>query len=219
MLANRSLLIVEDDPGLQSQLRWCFDDQDVAVASNAVEAEALMRRHEPQVITLDLGLPPDPGGTSEGFKLLESIGELLPFSKVIVITGQEEQETALRAVANGAYDFYQKPIGSNTLQFVVERAYRLWELEDENRKLASQSSRAPLDGLVTASPNMLELCRLVERVAPTDATALILGETGTGKEVVAKAIHELSMRKEAPLRRDQLRCNSGEPAGERAFWS
>lgn len=177
-------------------MRWCFDGQDVFVASNATEAEALARKHEPQVITLDLGLPPDPGGTSVGFKLLESISELLPFSKVIVITGREEQENALRAVANGAYDFYQKPIDSNTLRFVVERAFRLWELENENRKLSQLTPRTPLDGFITASPNMLELCRLVERVAPTDATVLILGETGTGKEIFAKAIHDLSTRRD-----------------------
>ncbi|MCZ6640675.1 MAG: PEP-CTERM-box response regulator transcription factor [Gammaproteobacteria bacterium] len=195
-MVSRSLLIVEDDPGLQSQMRWCFDGQDVSVAGNASEAESLSRKHQPQVITLDLGLPPDPGGTSEGFRLLDSISELLPFSKIIVITGREEQETALRAVANGAYDFYQKPIDSNTLQFVVERAFRLWELEEENRRLSQLAPRTPLEGLITASPNMLELCRLLERVAPTDATVLILGETGTGKEIFARATHDLSTRRD-----------------------
>ena len=195
-MIKRSLLIVEDDPGLQSQMKWCFDGQDVSVAGNAAEAEALARKKEPQVITLDLGLPPDPGGASEGFRLLESINELLPFSKVIVITGREEQENALRAVASGAYDFYQKPIDSKTLQFVVERAFRLWELEQENRRLTQLTPQTPLDGLITASPNMLELCQLVERMAPTDATALILGETGTGKEILARAIHDLSTRRD-----------------------
>ena len=177
-------------------MKWCFDGQDVSVAGNAAEAEALARKKEPQVITLDLGLPPDPGGASEGFRLLESINELLPFSKVIVITGREEQENALRAVASGAYDFYQKPIDSKTLQFVVERAFRLWELEQENRRLTQLTPQTPLDGLITASPNMLELCQLVERMAPTDATALILGETGTGKEILARAIHDLSTRRD-----------------------
>jgi two-component system NtrC family response regulator len=134
-----------------------------------------------------------------GFHLLETIGTLLPHTKVVMITGREEQENAVRAVAEGAYDFYQKPISSETLNFVVERAFRLWELEAENRRLASQASPAPLQGLITASSAMLALIKQVERVAPTDATVLILGETGTGKEVVARSIHGLSLRASRPF--------------------
>jgi two-component system NtrC family response regulator len=198
-MTDRSLLIIEDDPGLASQMRWCFENVEVFTAGNARDAEALLRKEEPQVVTLDLGLPPDPGGTSVGFHLLETIGTLLPHTKVVMITGREEQENAVRAVAEGAYDFYQKPISSETLNFVVERAFRLWELEAENRRLASQASPAPLQGLITASSAMLALIKQVERVAPTDATVLILGETGTGKEVVARSIHGLSLRASRPF--------------------
>jgi two-component system NtrC family response regulator len=198
-MAERCLLIIEDDPGLQSQMRWCFEEFQVEVAGNAKEADAILRRDEPQVVTLDLGLPPDPGGTSEGFALLQSIAELLPRTKVIVITGREEREHAIRAIGDGAYDFYQKPIESDTLRFVVDRAFRLWELEADNARLAQVAPSMPLDGFITASPNMLDLVKRVERVAPTDATVLIRGETGTGKELIAKAVHELSDRSDGPF--------------------
>jgi len=193
-MTDRKLLIIEDDAGLASQMRWCFDGTNVLTAGNAREAEALLRKEEPQVITLDLGLPPDPGGTSVGFELLETIGVLLPDSKVIVITGREEHAHAVKAVAHGAYDYYQKPVHGDTLNFVVARAFRLWELEAENRRLSHETEPTPLQGLITASRSMLEVTRQIERVAPTDATVLILGETGTGKEVVARAIHGLSQR-------------------------
>ncbi|MEQ8783436.1 MAG: PEP-CTERM-box response regulator transcription factor [Roseibium album] len=198
-MIDRRLLIIEDDPGLASQMRWCFSDIGVFTAATAREAEGLLRKEEPQVITLDLGLPPDPGGTSAGFELLELIGSLMPGSKVIVITGREEHEHAVEAIARGAYDYYQKPIDGDTLSFVVERAFKLWELESENRQLASRASPTPLAGLVTESASMLAVTKQAQRVAPTDATVLILGETGTGKEVVARAIHGLSKRADGPF--------------------
>jgi len=198
---KRNLLIVEDDPGLQSQMRWCFEGSAVtlAVAGSEQDAIAAVRRHTPQVITLDLGLPPDPGGSSVGFRILKEVRDLIPDCKVIVITGREEHEHAVRAIAEGAYDFYQKPIDADTLSFVVDRAFRLWELEQENQRLVLSQASGPLAGIIAGSAAMLEVNRLVERVAPTDASVFILGETGTGKELVARAVHDLSQRRDGPF--------------------
>ena len=191
---DHTLLIIEDDPGLQSQLRWCFDDEKVLTAGNKDTALAQLRRCEPQVVTLDLGLPPDPGGSTVGFSLLEEILSLLPRTKIIVITGREEKENAVRAIGMGAYDFYQKPVDADTLKFVVDRAFRLHELETQNLTLKTGQASTSVQNLVTSCPQMLSLCRTVERVAPTDATTLILGDTGTGKELIARGLHQLSAR-------------------------
>jgi two-component system NtrC family response regulator len=197
--SGRQLLIIEDDPGLLSQMRWCFDDSiTVATAGNADEAITALRRVQPSVVTLDLGLPPDPGGTTVGFGLLERIQDLAPGTKIIVITGREEHEHAVHAIADGAYDFYQKPIDADTLNFVVDRAFRLFELETENKRLAADQA-TPMAGIITNSQAMLDVCGTAEKVAPTDATVLILGETGTGKELVARAVHDLSDRKDGPF--------------------
>ncbi len=187
------LLVVEDDPGLQSQLRWCFDDYEVFVADNRESALAQLRRHEPPVVTLDMGLPPDPGGTSEGLAILEQILAMAPDTKVIVVTGNDDRASAVKAIGLGAYDFYLKPIEAEILGLIVSRAFRVNELEMENRRL-SETGNSPLRGVIATSPQMLKICRTVEKVAPTGATTLLLGESGTGKEVLARAIHELSPR-------------------------
>ncbi len=192
--SHRKLLIVEDDPGLQSQLRWCFSDYDVLVADNRERALAQLRRHEPPVILQDLGLPPDAEGVSEGFATLEETLVLRPATKVIVVTGHGDQENAVRAVGLGAYDFYQKPVNTDTLQLIVDRAWHIHELERENQRLLSQQGASPLDGIVAASPRMLQVCRMIEKVGPTTATTLLLGESGTGKELLARALHSLSPR-------------------------
>lgn len=197
---KKRLLIVEDDPGLQSQMRWSFDSEiEVSIAEDLNSAIAALRRFEPEVVTLDLGLPPDPGGASEGFKTLEAILRLAPATKVIVVTGREDNDNAVRAIGMGATDFYQKPVDGDILNFVVNRAFRLAELEEENRNLCSRGNNARVKGIIAASPQMLEICRTIEKIAPADVTTLILGETGTGKEVLAQALHDLSHRSKEPF--------------------
>ncbi|WP_417544125.1 PEP-CTERM-box response regulator transcription factor [Marinobacter sp.] len=192
---TRRLLIVEDDPGLQSQMRWCLsEDLEVTVASDREAALTAIRREEPDVVTLDLGLPPDPGGATEGFALLEEILRLAPMTKVIVVTGREDKENAVKAIGIGASDFYQKPLDADILNFVVNRGFRLAELERENQALAHPGNGTNIKGIIAASPQMMTVCRTLEKVAPTDVTTLITGETGTGKELLARALHDLSPR-------------------------
>lgn len=188
------LLIIEDDTGLQSQLRWHFDQYETVVANNRQDAIAALRLHEAPVIIQDLGLPPDEDGVDEGFKCIQDILRIAPNCKIIVMTGKTDRDNALRAVAMGAYDFYQKPVDPNTLDLIVQRAFHIFELEDYNRRL-SVSRQAPLEGLITNDPQMLKICRQLEKISPTTVTCTLLGESGTGKEVMARAIHQLSPRK------------------------
>lgn len=188
------LLIIEDDTGLQSQLRWHFDQYETVVADNRQDAIAALRLHEAPVIIQDLGLPPDEDGVDEGFKCIQDILRIAPNSKIIVMTGKTDHDNALRAVAMGAYDFYQKPVDPNTLDLIVQRAFHIFDLEDYNRRL-SVSQQAPLEGLITNDPQMLKICRQLEKISPTTVTCTLLGESGTGKEVMARAIHQLSPRK------------------------
>jgi two-component system NtrC family response regulator len=199
-LANskQNLLVVEDDAGLQAQLRWGFENFEVVTAENREEAIAALRRYEPAVVTLDLGLPPDPGGVTEGFAILEEILKLSPETKVIVVTGHDDKNNAVQAIGMGAFDFYEKPIDPQLLNIVVERAAKVHALEAENRRLEA-SVHSPLDGLIAASPEMLKVSRTIEKLAPTDVSTLILGESGTGKEVLVKALHKLSDRSEKRL--------------------
>ncbi len=195
----KKLLVVEDDPGLQSQLRWSFEGFDVEVAADRTTALAQLRRFEPSIVTLDLGLPPDPGGTSEGFATLQEILALAPDTKVIVVTGHNDRDNAVKAIGLGAYDFYEKPIDPDLLNLILERAIRLYHLEQQNRQLEQQQAAMPLDGLIAASPQMLKVCRSIEKLAPTNVSTLLLGESGTGKEVLVKALHRLSERSDKRL--------------------
>ena len=192
----RKLLIVEDDPGLLNQLKWCFEDYEVFTAEDREQAIVELRRHEPVVVLQDLGLPPNPEGVEEGFATLKETLRLAPHTKVIVVTGNGDQENALTAVAQGAYDFYEKPVDTDTLKLLVDRAFNISELENENRRLTNKVNESPLDGIVAASEGMLAVCRMIEKVAPTDVTTLLLGESGTGKELLSRALHDLSPRKD-----------------------
>ena len=192
---NTPLLIVEDDLALQKQIKWSLDRFESVTASDRESALLQLRRHQPAVVTMDLGLPPDPDSVSEGFKLLEQILDVEPATKVIVLTGQNDQANALRAVALGAYDFLAKPFEPDVLNLTIERAYRLAELQAENRRLQALHQPDALAGLITRDADMMRLSRTIERVASSDATVLLLGESGTGKEVLAQGLHATSKRK------------------------
>ncbi len=191
------LLIVEDDEGLQAQLKWAYDDYEVVIAGTREAALAAMRAEEPEVVTLDLGLPPDPDGTTEGFAVLDAIMAMKPDTKVIVASGHGARESALQAVERGAYDFYQKPVDIDTLGLIVDRALRLHRIEQENRRLSEKvgEDQTVLGSLVTAAPEMAKVARTIERVAPTNVSVMLLGASGTGKELLAKGVHETSDRK------------------------
>ena len=195
---SKTLLIVEDDIGLQTQLKWHFSDYHVVVAANLDDSIAAIRQHEPQVMVQDLGLPPDPDGVTVGFSLLQQALEINPHMKLIVMTGNDSNEHALKAVSLGAYDFYSKPVNPETLALIVQRAFHMHHLESKNRAF-NLSKSSNLEGLITSNEKMLTVCRLIERVAPTSATCLLLGESGTGKEVLAKSLHALSPRNDNPF--------------------
>ena len=196
---NQHLLVVEDDKGLQSQLRWAFDDFEVAITGDRVEAINSLRRIPPGVVLLDLGLPPDPGGVTEGLATLSEILALAPETKVIIVTGDNDRANAVKAIALGAYDFHQKPADPELLALLVKRAYHVYELERENQRLQQSDENMPLRGIITASPQMLKVCRTIEKIAPSNITTLLLGASGTGKERCAQALHELSPRAEKSL--------------------
>ena len=190
------LLIVEDDPGLQAQLKWAYEDFDVLIAGDRQSAITLLRAEEPPVVTLDLGLPPDPDGVTEGFALLDEIMAIKPDTKVIVASGHGARESALRAIQRGAYDFYAKPVDIDAIGLIVRRALHVWKLEVENRLLAT---RAPEDNrvlgrLITAAPEMVKVARTIERVANTNVSVMLLGASGTGKELLARGLHDASNR-------------------------
>jgi two-component system, NtrC family, response regulator len=191
------LLVVEDDEGLQRQLRWAYDDYEVLIAGDRSSAIDLVRAEEPAVVTLDLGLPPDPDGVAEGFATLETILSLKPDTKVIVATGHGARESALRAISSGAYDYYQKPVDIDQLGLIVRRAYQLHGIEEENRRLNARAGgeQTVLGRIVTAAPEMLKVARMIERVAGSDVSVMLLGASGTGKELLARGLHNASPRR------------------------
>jgi len=193
---KRILLVVEDDPGLQRQYKWNFENYNAIIAGDRPAALRVLETGKPAVVTLDLGLPPDADGTTEGFATLEEIMRVAPHTKIIVASGHGSHESALKAIAMGAYDFYQKPVDPVQLGLIVDRAFRLYDLETENQRLSeiSQSSRFP--GLITGCPNMYKICDMIERVAPANVSVLLLGASGTGKELLARAIHNSSERRD-----------------------
>lgn len=193
---KRNLLVIEDDPGLQRQYKWNFEDYNAIIVGDQKKALEALQADKPAVVTLDLGLPPDPDGTSEGFATLEEILKQAPNTKVIVASGHGAHESALKAISMGAYDFYQKPVDPDQLVLIVERAFRLYDLEEENQRLSETSQASRFKGLVTGCSSMYKVCDMIERVAPANVSVLLLGASGTGKELLARAVHNLSDRRQ-----------------------
>ncbi|QIQ86223.1 PEP-CTERM-box response regulator transcription factor [Erythrobacter sp.] len=196
-----NLLVIEDDEGLQAQLKWAYEDFNVVIAGDRDSAIAALRAETPAVVTLDLGLPPDPDGTSEGFAVLDAIMALKPDTKVIVASGHGARESALQAIDRGAYDFYQKPVDIEQLGLIVRRAFNLHQIEAENRRLVASSGeeKTVLGRLITGAPEMVKVARTIERVARTSVSVMLLGASGTGKELLAKGLHDASDRAEGPF--------------------
>ncbi len=199
MAAKPKLLVVEDDEGLRSQYRWAFPSCDVVMAGARPSAVANVQKERPPVVIMDLGLPPDPDGVSEGFATLEEVLQIAPETKVIVVTGNGERKNALKAISLGAYDFCEKPVELEVLRTIIDRGLNLHRLEDENRRLAAMPARSPIERIVTANQAMLKVCRDVEKLAATHVPVLLLGESGTGKEALAQALHGLGPRAKHPF--------------------
>jgi two-component system, NtrC family, response regulator len=198
MPLREKLLLVDDDRGILQVLKWSFEDYDVLIATDRQSAVETMREHAPKVVTLDLGLPPHVDEASEGLAALQEILAIAPETKIIVVSGNDDRQNAVKAIGLGAWDFYSKPIDADTLGLIVARAFHVHALEQENRRLRESASDSFM-GLVTSSPRMLEVCRTIEKVAPAEINVLLLGESGTGKEVLARAVHRLSQRADKPF--------------------
>ena len=198
-MSKPKLLIVEDDEGLCSQYRWAFPDYDVSMAHARHQAVNLVKKEVPPIVIMDLGLPPDPDGASEGLATLEEVLRIAPRTKVIIVTGNGERRNALKAVSSGAYDFCEKPVEIEVLRTIIERGLNLHRLEEENRELSARPVRSPIERIITADPGMLKVCRDIERLAGANVPVLLLGESGTGKEALAQALHEMGPRAKEPF--------------------
>ena len=197
---SKKLLIVEDDVGIQKQLRWAFEEYETQVANNKAEALDYVSEHYPAVVTLDLGLPPDADGASEGLATLEGILELSPLTKVIMVTGNHDRDNAIISIHKGAYDFYQKPIDIDTLKITLQRAFHVYELEQEYKQLTQlKPQQSTLPGVIASSDIMQNVCRQVEKLSSANVSTFLSGESGTGKELFARALHTLSHRKDGPF--------------------
>ena len=194
------LLIVEDDESIRTQMKWALSQNyEVLVAGDRANALEILKKECPQVVTLDLGLPPHPADVTEGFAALYDILSHGSLIKVIIITGRAEKEHALRAVGQGAYDFFYKPIQVDELKVVLRRAFHISKLEREYQQLHQQLPIDSFEGMLGTSTAIQQVFSTIRKVATTDAPVLIEGESGTGKELVARAIHLRSPRREGPF--------------------
>ncbi len=195
------ILVIEDNPDIQTQMKWGLSKEyEVLQALDRTSAIKKFAKNMPSVVTLDLGLPPDEDDSSEGLACLREILKAANDTKIIIVTGNDDRENALKAIQIGAYDYYLKPVDMNELKVIIKRAFHLSEIENENRKLHSLLEKeAGFAGMIGQSPEMQQIFITIKKVASTDATVLITGESGTGKELVAKAIHDKSPRKKGPF--------------------
>jgi two-component system, NtrC family, response regulator len=200
-MANQpTLLLVDDDPEIRDQMKWAFTSEyEVLEAGDRSSALAHTKQAMPRLVLLDLGLPPDPDGASEGLAILREILGINPAAKVIVVTGNSDRANALAAIEGGAYDFIEKPVQLDVLKILLQRATYLADVEQENRALRERAGQHELEGLVGNSAPMQDVVRMIRRVGPSDVPVLITGESGTGKELVARAIHRQSERKGEPF--------------------
>ncbi len=198
---KKHLLVIEDEHSVAKQLRWGLGKEyEITIAHDADQARPLLASGAFPVATMDLGLPPFPDTPEQGFKLLEEAAALAPHTRIIVITGNAEQENAVKAVALGAADFCAKPIDLKILKIILARTYTLHALEEENRRLLQQNNQCgSLCGMLGISPAMTKVFELLKRAGATDYPVLISGDTGTGKEMAARAVHSLSARTEQPM--------------------
>ncbi|RJR15617.1 MAG: PEP-CTERM-box response regulator transcription factor [Nitrospiraceae bacterium] len=197
----KQLLIVENDADIQNQMKWGLSKgYTILQALNRDEALQIFHKRRPAVVTLDLGLPPDENGSSEGLACLNEILTTAPETKVIIITGNNDRKNALKAIKMGAYDYYLKPVDMGELKVILQRAYHLAAIESENNKLHRiLDNEIGFSGMIGQSVLMQKIFETIRQVASTDITVLITGESGTGKELVAKAIHDKSLRSSGPF--------------------
>jgi len=194
------VLITEDDDFVRNQMKWALSAQyEVSLAEDRPSALAILKRERPPAVTLDLGLPPSPGDATEGFLALGEMLQVDPLLKVLVITGQDEQENALNAIGQGAYDFFCKPVDAEALKVVLARAIHVYQLERQNRERMAGTQADGFEGMLGKCARMQSVFEDIRKVAATDAPVLISGESGTGKELAARAIHRLSARRVRPF--------------------
>ena len=200
-MPKERLLIIEDEASVARQLKWSIgEDYDITIAPDADKARQLLACGAFPVATLDLGLPPSPDTPQVGLKLLEDLATLAPFTRLIVITGNSEQRTAVRAVASGAVDFCSKPIDLKVLKVVLDRTFKLHALQEAGRRFRMHSDQCDsLCGMIGVAPVMQNLFTMIRKISANDYPVLISGESGTGKEMVAHAIHELGPRCTNPM--------------------
>jgi two-component system NtrC family response regulator len=197
--SRATILVLDDDEGIRTQYRWLLSQHKILTAGDRAQAVELVERDRPAIAIVDLGLPPDPDGATEGLATVEQLVKIAPETKIIVVTGNENREYAVKAIACGAYDFFRKPVDPDLLGLIVDRALGVYELEQENRRLIAMAPQSPIAGIVGSSQEMLRVLRDVERVAKTDIAVLLLGESGTGKELIAHAIHRMGVRANKPF--------------------